>query len=109
MKNTTFNLPEELVKRAKAYAAAHGTTMTAIVREHLDAVTSSGRSSVTDDPLLAYSQGRLSRSDAIRLLGLRDHADLLVSLGDADLPMPLPTPHEVENQAVTFAKLWKQT
>ena len=28
LKNTTFNLPEELVARAKAYAAAHGATMT---------------------------------------------------------------------------------
>jgi plasmid stability protein len=40
LKNTTFNLPEDLVARAKAYAASHGTTMTAIVREHLTTVTS---------------------------------------------------------------------
>lgn len=69
----------------------------------------SRRNRVEDDPLLAYSQGRLVRSEAIRLLGLRDYADLLVALGDADLPMPLPSAHEVENQAVTFAKLWRQS
>ena len=108
LKNTTFNLPDELVARAKAYAAAHGTTMTAIVRAHLEAVTSDAADRVEDDPLLAYSQGRLARSDAIRLLGLRDYAALLVALGDADLPMPLPPSHEIENQAVTFAKLWRQ-
>jgi plasmid stability protein len=109
LRNTTFNLPDDLVARARSYAAAHGTTMTAIIREHLEAVTSDGSPAVTDDPLLAYSQGRLARNEAIRLLGLRDHAALLVALGDADLPMPLPPPHEVENQAVAFAKLWKQT
>lgn len=109
LRNTTLNLPDDLVARAKAYAAAHGTTMTAIIREHLEAVTSDGASPITDDPLLAYSQGRLARNEAIRLLGLRDYAALLVALGDADLPMPLPSAHDIENQAVTFAKLWRQT
>jgi plasmid stability protein len=109
LKNTTFNLPDDLVARAKAYAAAHGTTMTAIVREHLRAVTSDMAAPVADDPLLAYSQGRLARGEAIRLLGLRDYAELLVALGNADLPMPLPPAHEIENQAVTFARLWRQS
>jgi plasmid stability protein len=109
LRNTTFNLPDDLVARAKSYAAAHGTTMTAIVREHLEAVTSGGADPIADDPLLAYSQGRLARNEAIRLLGLRDYAELLVALGNADLPLPLPPPHDVENQAVTFAKLWKQS
>lgn len=106
LKNTTFNLPEDLIARAKSYAAARGTTMTALVREHLEAVTSEGVVRVSDDPLLSFSQGRLARVDAIRLLGLRDYAELLVALGDADLPMPLPPPHDVENQAAIFAKLW---
>src|SRR5690242_1972913 len=101
LRNTTLNLPADLIARAKSYAAAHGTTMTAIVREHLEAITSDGADPITDDPLLAYSQGRLARNEAIRLLGLRDYTALLVALGDADLPMPLP--HDVENQAVTFA------
>jgi plasmid stability protein len=109
LRNTTFNLPDDLVARAKSYAAAHGTTMTAIVREHLEAVTSDGSSAGVDDPLLAYSRGHLSRREAIRLLKLRDHAELLVALGDADLPMPLPPPHEIENQAILFAKFWKQS
>jgi plasmid stability protein len=109
LKNTTFNLPEDLVARAKAYAAAHGTTMTAMVREHLEAVTSDSANRISDDPLLAYSQGRLARSEGIRLLGLRDYAELLVALGDANLPMLLPPSHEIENQAVTFAKLWRQS
>jgi hypothetical protein len=37
-------------------AAAHGTTMTAIIRLHLEAVASSGENPIADDPLLAYSQ-----------------------------------------------------
>ena len=109
LKNTTLNLPTDLVARAKTYAAAHGTTMTAIVRAHLEAVTARPTQADSDDSLLAYSQGRLARSEAIRALNLRDYAELLVVLGDADLPMPLPPSHEIENQAVTFAKLWRQT
>lgn len=89
LRNTTLNLPDDLVARAKSYAAAHGTTMTAIIREHLEVVTSDGADPITDDPLLAYSQGRLARNEAIRLLGLRDHAELLVALGDADRIHPV--------------------
>ena len=108
LKNTTFNLPDELVARAKAYAATHGTTMTSIIREHLTAVTSTPGDVVAADPLVSYSRGLLARDETIRLLGLRDYAELLVALGDADVPMPLPPPHEVENQATTFVKLWNQ-
>lgn len=108
LKGTTFNLPDDLVARAKAYATAHGTTMTAMVREQLKTVTSDGVDPITEDPLLSYAQGRLARSEAVRLLGLRDYAELLVVLGDADLPMPLPPSDDVENQAVTFTELWNE-
>ena len=108
LKNTTFNLPDELVARAKAYAATHGTTRTPLIRDHQTAVTSTPGDVVAADPLVSYSRGLLARDETIRLLGLRDYAELLVALGDADLPMPLPPPHEVENQATTFVKLWNQ-
>ena len=108
LKNTTMNLPEELLTRVKTYAAKNRTTMTAIVREHFEAITEPDRAPTEDDPLLAYSKGLLSRRDTIARLGLRDYADLLVALGDADLPMPLPPPHDIENQAATFARLWRQ-
>ena len=60
------------------------------------------------DVLRAYSKGFLSRHDAIRDLGLRDYADLLVALGDANLSMPLPSDQEIEEQTATFVKLWQQ-
>ncbi len=107
LKNTTMSLPDELVARVKAYAAQNRTTMTALVREHLEAITEPERNISDEDPLLAYSKGLVSRRDAVRRLGLRDYADLLVALGDADLPLPLLPAHEVENQAATFAKLWR--
>jgi hypothetical protein len=107
LKNTTMNLPEALLARVKAYAAENRTTMTAIVREHFEAIVEPNREPVEDDALLAYSKGLLSRREAVRRLGVRDYADLLVALGDADLPLPLPPAHEIENQAATFVRLWK--
>ncbi|MDM9625425.1 hypothetical protein QTL95_05935 [Rhizobium sp. S152] len=107
LKNTTMNLPDELVAKVRAYAAQNRTTMTAIVREHFEAITEPERDISEEDPLLAYSKGLLSRREAVRRLGLRDYADLLVALGDADLPMPLSPVHEIENQAATFARLWR--
>ncbi|MDR7026786.1 hypothetical protein [Rhizobium rosettiformans] len=62
---------------------------------------------LVDDTLLAYSKGLLSRREAIRRLGLRDSGDLLVALGDAGLPMPLPPAQDIEEQAATFVTLWK--
>lgn len=87
--NTTLNLPDGLVSRAEADAAF-------------------SENAITDNPLLAFSQGRISRTDAIRMLGLRDYAGLLVALGDADLPLASAPPDEIEKQATTFAELWAQ-
>lgn len=108
-KNTTLNRPQDLINRTKAYAATQGTTMTAIIRAHLEALTSDAHPGQIENPLLEYSQGKLSRADAIRLLKLRDYAQLLVALGDVNLPMPFPPPHEIEQQAATFTKIWRQT
>lgn len=108
LRNTTLNLPDELVQRAKAYAAQHGTTMTAIIRAHLEAITDPARSE-PPEALEAYSKGLLDRDDAIRALGLRDHADLLVAMGQAGLSMPMPPPNVVDNQAANFERIWKQS
>lgn len=107
-RNTTLDPPVALTQKMKADAALHGTTTTAIIHSHLEAVTGESAPSPQDDPLRAYSQGRLSRRDAIRLLDLRDYAELLVRLGAADLSMPRPAPHEIEDQALLFEKLWHQ-
>jgi hypothetical protein len=85
------------------------------LRSEKDARSASKHAAITGDegslrfadPLTAYSQGRLARRDAIRMLGLRNHAALLVALGDADLPMPTGTPAEIERQAATFAAIWR--
>jgi hypothetical protein len=95
--------------RAGPSGAADETAMPPIAHAAHNAAEPGAQHDVADDPLAAYSQGRLARSDAIRLLGLRDYAALLVALGDADLPMPLPSPDEVDDQAATFVNLWKQS
>lgn len=109
LKNTTLNLPDTLLARTKSYAAAHGTTMTALIRAHLEAITAPDADLREEDALLAYSQGLLSRRDALERLGLRDSAALVVALGEADLPPPYPPPHVIENQATTFAKIWRSS
>lgn len=107
-RNTTLNLPDDLVQRVKVYAAQHGTTMTAIIKAHLEAITMPDRAQAPE-ALEAYSKGILDRDSAIRELGLRDHADLLVALGEAELPMPMPPRNVVDNQAATFERIWRQT
>lgn len=106
LRNTTFNLPDDLVQHAKAYAAEHGTTVTALVRNHLERVTGYrvARQQATD-PLAAFSEGRTTKEAAIAALGLRDYSDLLLCLGQAGLPMPSLPRHEVEAMADTMVRL----
>ena len=106
MRNTTFNLPDDLVRHAKAYAARHGTTVTALVREHLERVTQYRDAQPPQaDALIAFSEGRMSKEAAVAALGLRDYSDLLLSLGERGLPMPGLPRHEVEAMADTMVRL----
>jgi hypothetical protein len=47
----------------------------------------------------------MTKEAAIRALGLRDYAQLLICLGEHDLPLPKLPAHEVEAMADTFARL----
>jgi len=108
-RNTTLNLPDELVQHAKAYAARHGTTMTALIREHLERVTGyRAAPPQIDDPLVAFSEGRMTKEAAIKATGVRDYAQLLLSLGERNLPMPRLPGHEVEAMADTLVRLYQQ-
>ncbi|MGU3405285.1 hypothetical protein [Methylobacterium brachiatum] len=109
MPETVFNLPAGLVDEAEAYAARHGTSVTAIVRAHLEAVIATGSAKKIPDPLVAFATGTITRREAIEALGLRDYAALLVALGDHDLTPPRPPEHLVQDQAATFERLWTST
>lgn len=101
--NTTINLPGPLLRKAKSYAEEHHTTVTALVIEQLEAVTSFKN----DDPLVSYSRGLLTKRQAVQLLGVRDYADLLVAMGNADLPLPSLSEEEIKRQATKFAEIWR--
>ncbi|MCW3477533.1 hypothetical protein [Limobrevibacterium gyesilva] len=106
MRNTTFNLPNDLVQHAKAYAAQHGTTVTALVRDHLERVTGyCAARPQQDDPLMAFSEGRMTKEAAVAALGLRDYSDLLLALGERRLLTPSLPRHEVEAMADTMVRL----
>ena len=105
-RNTTLNLPESLIAKTKVYAAEQGTTMTAIVRKHLEAITAEPETPNKEDPLHAYAAGRIMRDAAIKRLALRDYGQLLVALGDAGLTPPRPPEHEIENEALLFGRIW---
>jgi len=56
-------------------------------------------------PLVLYSRGLITRQVAIEQLQVRDYAELLVALGDADLPMPMPSDEQIEEEVTTFRML----
>jgi plasmid stability protein len=107
-RNTTFNLDDELVQRGKAYAAAHGTTLTALVRAHLTKVTGYLPNDSANDPLIAFSKGEIDKAQAIEQTGLRDYAELLVALGDRGLDLPRLPPHEVNAMTENFVRLCRE-
>ena len=40
-------------------------------------------------------------------LKIRDYAELLVALGDADLPMSMPSDEQIEQEVATFRMLMR--
>lgn len=60
-------------------------------------------------PLVLYSRGQISRHVAINRMRFRDYATLLVALGEAGLPMPMPSDEQIEVEVQTFQKLWRST
>ena len=59
--------------------------------------------------LEAYANGGIGRDEAIRRVGVRDYADLLVVLGDAGLTPPWPPEHRIEREADAFVRVWEST
>jgi hypothetical protein len=107
-RNTTFNLDDELVQRGKAYAATHGTTLTALVRDHLEKVTGYRSNDGANDPLAAFSRGEIDKALAIEQAGLRDYAELLIALGDRGLDLPRIPPHELNAMTENFVRICRE-
>ncbi|WP_276117950.1 hypothetical protein [Pararhizobium qamdonense] len=58
-------------------------------------------------PLVLYSRGQISRQVAIEKLQILDYATLLVLLGDADLPMPMPSDEQIQREIETFRAMMR--
>jgi len=57
------------------------------------------------DTLVLFSNGLITKEEAIEKLGLHDYAELLVALGDADLPLFSLNHEEIEKQANLLADI----
>jgi len=58
-------------------------------------------------PLVRFSRGQITRQVAIEQLQIRDYAELLVALGDADLSMPMQSEEQIEQEVATFSMLMR--
>ena len=93
--NITFALDESLVSAAKATAARHGTSISALVRTALEqqvaveAEIAAGGASGVLQALLDYSMGRVPRIVTMQRLGIDDHVVLMCLLNAARLPHPV--------------------
>ncbi|WP_340123726.1 hypothetical protein [Methylobacter svalbardensis] len=101
---TPIYLPDKLVAKAREVAAARGATLTALIIEQLEALTESK----ADDSIVMYSRGLLTKEQAIEYSGFRDYAELLVAMGDADLPLPALSKSEIDEQVKIFTEIWEK-
>ncbi|QPK62538.1 hypothetical protein IVG45_17035 [Methylomonas sp. LL1] len=58
--------------------------------------------------LVLFSQGLITKEQAIEKLGLRDYAELLVAMGEADLPLFTLPDDELEKHANLLVELLSQ-
>ena len=71
--STILELPEDLAQRAKVYAALNGTTLSALVRDHLERLTGyQPTASPPRDALMSFAKGDTSKEAAVAALGLLD-------------------------------------
>ena len=93
--NVTFQLDDELVRRAKLVAARRNTSIASVVRQGLehqvaiDEPLAKPGAQGAYEALVNYSLGRLPRRVAMDVLGIEDYGDLLRMLGAAGLSQPL--------------------
>ena len=58
--------------------------------------------------MVLFSRGLLTKEQAVEYSGFRDYAELLVALGDADLPLPALSKAEIDKQVSTFIDIWRK-
>ncbi len=102
LQTTAVRVPEELLRKMRAYAVEHHTTLSALFIDRCEQITQSR----AEDPLVRFSRGEISKEEACAALDLRDYAQLLIALGAADLPLPLLPEPQLEAQAEAFSQLW---
>jgi hypothetical protein len=57
--------------------------------------------------LRAFSNRAMTKDDAVRQLGLRDYAELLVVLGACGVPLPRLPEAEIARMADEFLTIWR--
>lgn len=92
MANITFNLDNDLIRKAKVLAAQNGTSINSITKDYLAHIVESGlqESDAMNGNLqilFQYSIGQVGRMKARRMLGVED-AGLTKMLNAAGLPPP---------------------
>ena len=84
----------------------HETAELVVSREAADGVT--GAEPATDsDPVLLFSQGVISRKQAMRQLGI-EYSELLDRVADRSLPLPRLSDAETDAMADVFVALMEQ-
>ncbi|WP_340123720.1 hypothetical protein [Methylobacter svalbardensis] len=61
------------------------------------------------EALLKFSRGLLTKEQTINAVGVRDYAELLPMLGDANIPLPSLPQEELDRQVETFVDLFRNS
>ncbi len=92
--NVTYQLDDELLKRAKLVATGRDTSVAQLVREGLEQQVAFGApiqrpgAHGAYETLVGYALGEIPRGVVMEELGLDHYRELLSLLGAAGLPMP---------------------
>jgi hypothetical protein len=108
VRNTTFRLDDDLLRAARIYAAEHGTSVTALIKAHLEKVTGHHAPADNSDSVGLYSQGEISSAEAMRRLRLINYAQLLDAVADRGLTQPRLSSAEIERQASLLSNMIKR-
>ncbi|MDP4021340.1 hypothetical protein Q8W71_01785 [Methylobacterium sp. NEAU 140] len=113
MRQFTMNIDDSLLLAAKRHALGAGITMSDLVRDLL--AREVGWSPVPDTPVVAeasavpilraYSEGRLTRRQAMQALHLAPdrQVDFVAAMNRFAIPWPQPDPGQIDREAALVA------
>jgi hypothetical protein len=101
MANITFSIEDDVLAKAKGFAAKHAVSLNSLIAAYLSSIgqkNTAGEKSKNDEVLLAYSLGKISLMTAAQKLQVNDPGVVFALLRASGYPFPKLSDDVIDRQ-----------